>query len=171
MGKLSVGILASPVLAAATLFLIITSEMSGTGPAFAADAPVATAQAPAYAGSKSCRECHERFYGLWSTSFHGLAMQQYTETLAKEKLTLQKDDVVIGKNHYRAEIGAGYVLETGPDGKGKKYRVEYALGGKDIAKLWSSWYNADEGLKFWAGRLGYVLCQQRGGTDCVKPEN
>ena len=71
----------------------------------------------AYAGSKSCRECHERFYGLWSGSIHGLAMQPYTETLAKEKLSPQKDDVVIGKQRYRAEIGAGgYVLETGADG-------------------------------------------------------
>src|SRR5512136_333570 len=87
-----------------------------------------------YAGSKSCRECHERFYGLWSTSFHGLAMQPYNETLAKGKLTPQSADVVIGKNRYRAEIGSGggYVLETGPDGKGKKYRMEYALGGKNV---------------------------------------
>ena len=88
----------------------------------------------AYVGSKSCRECHERFYGLWSNSFHGLAMQPYTETLAKEKLTPQPADVVIGKNRYRAEIGSGggYVLETGPNGKGKKHRMEYALGGKNV---------------------------------------
>ena len=87
-----------------------------------------------YVGSKSCLACHERFYGLWSTSFHGLAMQPYTETLAKEKLSPQKEDVVIGKQRYRAEIGAGegYVLETGPDGRGKKYRIEYALGGKNV---------------------------------------
>ena len=31
-----------------------------------------------YAGSVSCRECHEKFYKLWSTSRHGLAMQPYT---------------------------------------------------------------------------------------------
>jgi hypothetical protein len=28
-----------------------------------------------YAGSESCKQCHERFYQLWSTSKHGLAMQ------------------------------------------------------------------------------------------------
>jgi len=28
-----------------------------------------------YAGSKSCIECHGKFYQLWSTSRHGLAMQ------------------------------------------------------------------------------------------------
>jgi tetratricopeptide (TPR) repeat protein len=87
-----------------------------------------------YAGSVSCRECHERFYQLWSTSLHGLAMQPYTEALAKDKLTPQADDVVIGAFRYRAEIGggAGYVLETGADGTQKQYRIIHALGGKNV---------------------------------------
>src|SRR5690349_16244228 len=41
---------------------------------------------PGYIGSESCRECHAKFYTLWSTSFHGLAMQPYTAELAKTKL-------------------------------------------------------------------------------------
>ena len=105
---------------------------------FAATLSIAT-QLPAddsksapYAGSKSCRECHERFYGLWSGSMHGLAMQPYTETLVKEKLSPQKDEVIIGKNRYRAEIGNGYVLETAADGKKKQYKIDYALGGKNV---------------------------------------
>jgi len=85
-----------------------------------------------YVGSKSCRECHERFYGLWSSSMHGLAMQPYTETLAKEKLSPQNEDVVIGKQHYRADVGGGSVLETDVDGKKKQYKIEYALGGKNV---------------------------------------
>jgi len=97
-------------------------------------AHAADSQSAPYAGSKSCRECHERFYGLWSGSMHGLAMQPYTETLSKEKLSPQKDDVIIGKQRYRAEVGsgAGYVLETGTDGKKKQYKIEYALGGKNV---------------------------------------
>jgi tetratricopeptide (TPR) repeat protein len=91
----------------------------------AGDSPTAS-----YAGSKSCRECHERFYGLWSSSMHGLAMQPYTEALARERLSAQKDDVVIGTKRYRAEVG--YVLETGPDGKKKQYKIDYALGGKNV---------------------------------------
>ena len=50
----------------------------------------------------------------------------------EEKLSPQKDDVVIGTNRYRAEVGTGYVLETGADGKKKQYRIEYALGGKNV---------------------------------------
>ena len=42
-----------------------------------------------YAGSSSCRECHEKFYQLWSTSKHGLAMQPYTLGFAAIQLTPQ----------------------------------------------------------------------------------
>ena len=43
------------------------------GVAVASSASDQTPPGP-YVGSYSCRECHERFYQLWSTSFHGLAM-------------------------------------------------------------------------------------------------
>lgn len=49
--------------------------------------------------------------------------------------------------------------------------LDRRVGGKDLAKLWSSWYNADEGLKYWSAQVAWFLCQQRGGTNCVKPEN
>ena len=111
-----------------SLILIVIVVSSSLQLQAAADQPAS------YAGSKSCRECHERFYGLWSGSMHGLAMQPYNEALAREKLSPQKDDVVIGSKRYRAEVGSngGYVLETGPDGKKKQYRIEYALGGKNV---------------------------------------
>ena len=57
-----------------------------------------------FAGSVSCRECHERFYQLWSTSFHGLAMQPYTQLFARARLTPQKGSVVIGRYRYSADI-------------------------------------------------------------------
>ncbi len=86
-----------------------------------------------YAGSASCRECHGKFYQLWSTSKHGLAMQPYTADLAQRQLTAQKEDITIGKYRYRVDIGpgAGYVLETGAKGK-RKYRIAHALGGKNV---------------------------------------
>jgi tetratricopeptide (TPR) repeat protein len=109
-------------------FLFITSLF------FSLPAEADESRPASYAGSTSCRQCHERFYGLWSTSFHGLAMQPYSETLAREKLSPQKDEVVIGTQRYRAMVGSdgGYVLETAPDGEKKRYRIEYALGGKNV---------------------------------------
>jgi tetratricopeptide (TPR) repeat protein len=84
-------------------------------------------------GSSKCRVCHEKFYQLWSTSHHGLAMQQYSAKLALFNLTSQKDDVVIGEFRYRAEIegGTGWVREQGPDGE-KKYPMVHTMGGKNV---------------------------------------
>ena len=90
-------------------------------------------QSKTYAGSVSCRECHEKFYQLWATSRHGLAMQPYTADFAVKQLSAQQNDIVIGKYKYRADISpkAGYVLETGPKGE-KKYKIEHVLGGKNV---------------------------------------
>ena len=91
----------------------------------------ASTQSPAFAGSSSCRECHEKFYQLWSTSMHGLAMQPYSAVFANEKLTPHQGDIPIGKYKYRADINEGVVIETGPKGK-NKYPIEHILGGKNV---------------------------------------
>ena len=103
----------------------------------ATDAPGMSppSQEPAsrFAGSKTCRDCHEDFYKLWSTSWHGLAMQPYTPQFAKAQLTPQQGDVAIGKRKYRAEIGdgAGCVREIGPDGE-RQYPIVHVMGGKNV---------------------------------------
>jgi hypothetical protein len=58
-----------------------------------------------FAGSKTCYDCHAKFYDLWSISRHGLAMQPYSPAFAKKELKPQADEVVIGKQSFRAEIG------------------------------------------------------------------
>jgi tetratricopeptide (TPR) repeat protein len=102
------------------IFLFITA------PAFA-EAP----KTPPYAGSLSCRECHEKFYQLWSTSRHGLAMQPYTPELAKANLTPHKGSVAVGKLQYRADVDKGLVIEKGPKGT-KQYTIEQVMGGKNV---------------------------------------
>jgi Tfp pilus assembly protein PilF len=86
-----------------------------------------------YAGSTSCRQCHEQFYKLWAPSHHGLAMQPYTTDFAGTNLTPQTDDIRIGKIQYRAEIEAdkGWMREIGNDGE-KTYPMLHALGGKNV---------------------------------------
>jgi hypothetical protein len=47
--------------------------------------------------------------------------------------------------------------------------LDRRVGGKELTQLWSSWHNADDALQYWAKRLGFVLCEMRGGSNCVKP--
>ena len=88
-------------------------------------------QAATYAGSSSCRECHEHFYQLWSSSLHGLAMQPYTLEFAKARLVPQQSHIAIGKLNYRADIVDGELIESGPQGA-KRYRIAHVLGGKNV---------------------------------------
>jgi hypothetical protein len=76
-----------------------------------------------------------------------------------------------GKQIGVGEVSAEMKITDATTGELLAAALDRRVGGKDIAKLWSSWYNADEALKFWSMRLAYVLCQDRGGANCVKPEN
>lgn len=84
-----------------------------------------------FAGSPSCRECHPKFYELWSTSFHGLAMQPYTPQLAKQALTPQTNEVVAAEYRFRADIEKGVVIEKGPKGVAT-YPIAQVTGGKNV---------------------------------------
>ncbi|WP_027357871.1 HEAT repeat domain-containing protein [Desulforegula conservatrix] len=86
---------------------------------------------PKYAGSSSCLECHEKFYKLWSSSRHGLAMQPYTTDFAEKQLAPQKTGIVINGNNYLSDLKNGEVTENGPKGK-KNYKIEHVLGGKNV---------------------------------------
>jgi tetratricopeptide (TPR) repeat protein len=89
--------------------------------------------AEGYLGSSKCRSCHEKFYQLWASSHHGLAMQPYTEAFAEANLKPQLEEIVIGKTRYRAvtDEGSGFVVES-MSGKQKKHPILHALGGKNV---------------------------------------
>jgi tetratricopeptide (TPR) repeat protein len=87
--------------------------------------------APDFVGSQSCRECHEKFYQLWSTSFHGLAMQPYTSELARTNLTEQKTEVVAGKYRFLADLRNSVILERKAEGE-KRYPIVQVMGGKNV---------------------------------------
>ena len=87
-----------------------------------------------FAGSASCRGCHERFYELWAPSHHGLTMQPFTSEFAQAELTPQSQDIVVGDYSYRAEIteGESWVLENGPHGKENRLGIVHVMGGKNV---------------------------------------
>ena len=87
----------------------------------------------ALAGSSRCRECHQEFYELWSTSHHGLAMQPYTSDFAIQNLTPTYTPVRIGKTVYLPCIEGkeNWILEQTPDSR-KRHRIAHVMGGKNV---------------------------------------
>ena len=118
-------------LACAAAYLCIGSEMPAIAKKNVAAAPPAAITA--FTGSTGCRSCHEKFYQLWSTSFHGLAMRPYNDAFAKSFLTPQAQSMAIGDAAYRVEIGPGQGFIVEKTGKiEKKYRIAQVLGGKNV---------------------------------------
>lgn len=92
--------------------------------------------ASGYSGSSNCRDCHRRFYDLWSGSRHNLAMQAYSDEFAKANLAAQRAPITIedeGPTSYVAEIGPGQgrIRET-TSGRETPFPITYVLGGKNV---------------------------------------
>lgn len=81
-----------------------------------------------YAGSASCRECHERFYELWAPSHHGKALQPWSAALAGD-IPPQQEPLEADGRLYQAVITPekGWVQ----DDEGREYVIAYAMGGKN----------------------------------------
>ena len=100
--------------------------------AFSAEAAKAAATADkGYVGSESCRECHGRFYELWSTSHHGTALQPFNLALARARLTPHAQALKVGAASYRADPGAAVVHEQTAAGT-TRYEMTHAIGGKNV---------------------------------------
>jgi tetratricopeptide (TPR) repeat protein len=125
MLKYAVGVIVAVLFSWQSAHLFVSSAVS--------QASNASSQDTGYTGSASCRKCHEKFYQLWATSHHGLAMQPYTAELAMQSLSPQPEDIVIGDYRYRADINGttGWIIERSPGGE-KKYRIDHAMGGKNV---------------------------------------
>ncbi len=122
---------------ASTLALIGACSSGGPGGTEAPETASPTggygAEDAGYAGSASCRECHEVFYERWAPSHHGLAMQPYSDQFAQANLSPQSGDLELGSRRYHAEVapGQGWVLESRA-GRTEELRIDYVLGGKNV---------------------------------------
>jgi tetratricopeptide (TPR) repeat protein len=123
------GALAVVIAASVVVALLLPRRETPQDGSRTPDAP----RGPEYAGSASCRECHERFYELWAPSHHGRAMQVFTAELAQENLTEQPEPIAIGDYSYRVDLsnGKASVIETGPKGE-KRHPIAHAMGGKNV---------------------------------------
>ena len=45
------------------------------------------------------------------------------------------------------------------------------VGGKAFKGMYSTWDNADMALQYWSQKAAWFMCTEKGGTNCVKPEN
>jgi tetratricopeptide (TPR) repeat protein len=92
-----------------------------------------TENSDVYSGSVSCRECHERFYELWASSHHGLAMQPITADFIVNKIQLTQDGILIEDALYLAvQKDTNLIFREINGNNVTDYKVTWALGGKNV---------------------------------------
>ncbi len=47
--------------------------------------------------------------------------------------------------------------------------VDSRVGTKNPTAVWNKWEDVDAAFTYWADRMGYKLCEERGATGCVAP--
>ena len=80
-----------------------------------------------YMGSRSCRECHQNFYELWESSFHGRAMMDFSNVFAMEHLSECKNFITIGNDAYKYDNGK--IIERSSK---RSFPIRHILGGKYV---------------------------------------
>jgi tetratricopeptide (TPR) repeat protein len=90
-----------------------------------------------YVGSRSCRECHERFYDLWSPSHHGKAMQPVADVLLNEKLQVPELAKKVGDSWFKVFLDSStlFMIEwKSQEAKEEinRFEAKWALGGRNI---------------------------------------
>ncbi len=48
--------------------------------------------------------------------------------------------------------------------------VDERAGTKNVMGSWNTWGDVEEAYEYWANRLRYGLCKERGGANCIEPE-
>lgn len=87
-----------------------------------------------YAGSKSCKPCHERFYELWAPSHHGTAMQQVNAKFIKDNIKSFASGIQVGESLFNVEqINDSLVFtQELKDGSIEEFTAVHTMGGKYI---------------------------------------
>lgn len=87
-----------------------------------------------YAGSGSCIECHERFYELWSPSFHGKAMQPVDAAFVRENSLPASGPIAVEGLFYEmvTKDSAMLLIEKDDDKILNTFQIEWSLGGHNV---------------------------------------
>jgi tetratricopeptide (TPR) repeat protein len=89
-----------------------------------------------YAGSASCRECHQKEFDLWQPSNHGMAERQPTSALDQAAFEPPRQfRHGTSLSEARATAGGYEVLTDGYGGERKAYRVERVIGHEPLRQF------------------------------------
>lgn len=84
-----------------------------------------------YMGSRSCKDCHEHFYDLWESSYHGRAMMDFNLDFSNEHLTACENYIPVGNDAFQYKIKGSKGVMILRSTK-RSYPIHHVLGGKYV---------------------------------------
>lgn len=75
-----------------------------------------------------------------------------------------------GKKAGVGEITAEFVISDAVTKQVLGAAVDRQVGNKNPSTMFNIWANANSGLEYWAKKLTYALCEEKGIKDCVNPD-
>lgn len=78
--------------------------------------------------------------------------------------------LTLGTHSFVGRAGIEGEIVDSQSGKRLGAMVDRRAGGKTLEGSLNSWDDVEQSFKFWAERLGYRICQERGSKYCVAPE-
>ncbi|MCP5534483.1 MAG: tetratricopeptide repeat protein [Akkermansiaceae bacterium] len=90
-----------------------------------------------YAGSETCKECHEALFKGWETSNHGLAERAYRADMDEKIFVPRRTHVEAGvtSETFLDADGVAKILTQGKDGKQHSYVVKRIIGNDPLRQF------------------------------------
>lgn len=76
-----------------------------------------------------------------------------------------------GKPSAVGEITGEMKITDAATGEVMAAAVDRRVGGKGMGGLFDSWNDANAGMEYWAKKVRFALCTERGASNCEKPDN
>ncbi|MFV0591413.1 MAG: ammonia-forming cytochrome c nitrite reductase subunit c552 [Draconibacterium sp.] len=87
-----------------------------------------------FLGSQSCKECHERFYNLWSPSYHAQAMMPVNAAFIQKHQLPNSEPIEVEGNMFQVEFKDSTMVmyEKKDNNLVASYDVIWAMGGHNV---------------------------------------
>ncbi len=93
-------------------------------------------------------------------------------TIVPQALLLSSlKEVVTGKASFVGEATVEGRITDAQTGEVLIAAIDRRVGGKEFDGMTDSWDDAKKSFTFWAEKLAYRLCKERGGSVCFKPKD
>lgn len=90
-----------------------------------------------FAGSASCRECHQGFHELWERSMHGRSVREFSREFASAHLPATAWATTVAGVRAEMRVTEG-LLHVGTGSETQSLPLRFAVGGKNVIYLLAS---------------------------------